>query len=441
MKKAFLFILFALVGLGLTSCLHDNEEVFDNSAAERINIAVEKARTVLESAPNGWVLHYYRGAGYAFGGLDYTMKFINGKVTVCRESTKDGNKYTAITSTYKVSRDQGPVLALDTYNDLIHIFGDPDYRHSDAPTFVEGWQADYEFLIMNISDDENTITLRGKKYGNRMLLERLNVTSEDYLNQVDSVRKCLADYPILLFNDNGRRAKFYDNGYSYQLKYFDTTGKIQNIEVPYTLTNNGVLFNEPIKLFDNDFTGFNISDTTRVGGKLNIGNIQFIEDPSKKLILSDDAVDQFRLGNWYLAPKSQQTGPVVTGLQSFVDGAMNDSQYEILYVFVGTRSDGYYGLTSDVGTANPATTTFIVTTYDDDPNLISFAFGENIIPGLATYFSRFCNYEDLAGLFYNTFRLSKDNDKDPQVFTLTDVNNPANVIKLVKEVVMYPGKN
>ena len=80
MKKAFLFILFALVGLGLTSCLHDNEEVFDNSAAERINIAVEKARTVLESAPNGWVLHYYRGAGYAFGGLDYTMKFINGKV-------------------------------------------------------------------------------------------------------------------------------------------------------------------------------------------------------------------------------------------------------------------------------------------------------------------------------------------------------------------------
>ena len=121
MKKVFLYIMFAVVGLGLQSCLHDNDEVFEKSAAERINDAISNANQVLESAEKGWVLHYFVGEEYAFGATNLVAIFKNGKVTMYGQDEYDENgEHYALTSTYKLTRDQGPVLAFDTYNDLLH---------------------------------------------------------------------------------------------------------------------------------------------------------------------------------------------------------------------------------------------------------------------------------------------------------------------------------
>ena len=55
MKKTaiILFLVLAIPAL-LTSCLFDEEDLFDKSASERIEAAKQEAKTVLESAENGW---------------------------------------------------------------------------------------------------------------------------------------------------------------------------------------------------------------------------------------------------------------------------------------------------------------------------------------------------------------------------------------------------
>ena len=85
MKKILLYTFMAVMALTMQSCLHDNDEVFDQSAAERIDAAIAKAEQVLLSSQNGWVLHYYAGQEYAYGGLNLAMKFKDGKVTMYQE--------------------------------------------------------------------------------------------------------------------------------------------------------------------------------------------------------------------------------------------------------------------------------------------------------------------------------------------------------------------
>lgn len=116
MKKLFLYIMFAAVGLGLQSCLHDNDEIFEQSAAERINTAIESAEKVLTSAEKGWVMHYYLGHDYTYGGINITMSFKNGKVTMREAGVVDAaGEYVALTSTYKLTRIR------DQFSPLIHI--------------------------------------------------------------------------------------------------------------------------------------------------------------------------------------------------------------------------------------------------------------------------------------------------------------------------------
>ena len=76
--KKILFCMQALVAsLLLTACLHDDNEVFDESAAQRIEKAVTADKALLESAPNGWELHLWTEPKYTGGGYTYLMKFKN----------------------------------------------------------------------------------------------------------------------------------------------------------------------------------------------------------------------------------------------------------------------------------------------------------------------------------------------------------------------------
>ena len=74
--KKILFCMQALVAsLLLTACLHDDNEVFDESAAQRIEKAVTADKALLESAPNGWELHLWTEPKYTGGG--YTGRNAN----------------------------------------------------------------------------------------------------------------------------------------------------------------------------------------------------------------------------------------------------------------------------------------------------------------------------------------------------------------------------
>ena len=124
------------VSFTMQSCLHDNEETFDRSAAERIDDAVSNAKNILLSADNGWHLEYYLGIDYAYGGYNFLINFgSDGKASVASEIAPSDM---TTSSSWDIVKDQGPVLTFDTYNEIMHYLAQP-YQDD-----VDGLEGDYE---------------------------------------------------------------------------------------------------------------------------------------------------------------------------------------------------------------------------------------------------------------------------------------------------------
>lgn len=439
MKKIFFYIMFAVAGLSLQSCLHDDDEIFDKSAAERINEAVANVKEVLTSSQEGWVMHYYVGQEYAYGGLNLAMKFTDGKVQMYNETAQNSDgSYKSVVSTYKITRDQGPVLAFDTYNDLLHVYGDPA---GSGPTDVDGWEADYEFVVMNISEDQNTITLQGKKFNNTIVLERLNRPVAEYFDAATKMAESLTNAGILAYTVGDKKAKFYPGSSEYSVKYVDDKGEVASLTVPYTSTDKGLLFNEPIELFGDTLKGINAKDTATVNDVLTANTIVASNDDSKTFSLSKDLNDIFQKGNWYLALSNmgEVAGP---GLQSFIDGCKESEGEVVNTCYIGTYSGnyGFYFLSGQF----KGMATFAVDASISEPDVITFDFnGYDSTFGFSNgqYYATYCNFGDAYTPFLSTFKLSADDVNNPTVMTLTDQNNAKNVIKLVKEPVLVPGEH
>ena len=439
MKKIFFYIMFAVAGLSLQSCLHDDDEIFDKSAAERINEAVANVKEVLTSSQEGWVMHYYVGQEYAYGGLNLAMKFTDGKVQMYNETAQNSDgSYKSVVSTYKITRDQGPVLAFDTYNDLLHVYGDPA---GSGPTDVDGWEADYEFVVMNISEDQNTITLKGKKFNNTIVLERLNRPVAEYFDAATKMAESLTNAGILAYTVGDKKAKFYPGSSEYSVKYVDDKGEVASLTVPYTSTDKGLLFNEPIELFGDTLKGINAKDTATVNDVLTANTIVASNDESKTFSLSKDLNDIFQKGNWYLALSNmgEVAGP---GLQSFIDGCKESEGEVVNTCYIGTYSGnyGFYFLSGQF----KGMATFAVDASISEPDVITFDFnGYDSTFGFSNgqYYATYCNFGDAYTPFLSTFKLSADDVNNPTVMTLTDQNNAKNVIKLVKEPLLVPGEH
>ena len=178
MKKIIFSIQIFFVTLMLSSCLHDDNVVFDEPAAQRVEKAVEADKTLLESATNGWLLRLWTEENYEGGGYTYLMKFKDGKVTVASDIDYPQN---TSSSSYDVIKDMGPVLTVNTYNKIFHMLSSPSQMDDD------GKGQDYEFLIQRTTND--SIFLEGKKFHNKMVMTRLkdNVNWKDYITAMQKV--------------------------------------------------------------------------------------------------------------------------------------------------------------------------------------------------------------------------------------------------------------
>ena len=437
MKKILLYTFMAVVAFTMQSCLHDNDDTFDQSAAERIDAAIAKAEQVLLSSENGWVLHYYVGQEYAYGGLNLAMKFKDGKVTMYQEGAVDINDtYVARVSTYKFTRDQGPVLAFDTYNDFLHAFGDP--MGDNAPTEVDGWEADYEFVVMNISDDQNTITLKGKKFGNKMIMERLNVTPQEYFDDADIVAGAFANYPTLNYRKDGKKARFNIEDSQFTIQYLDEENNILEMEVPYTYTNKGVLFNLPIELYGQTISGINI-DMTTTEEELVVNGFQLRDDESQKLTEPNDPNEIFTRFNWYVAASNLGT-VAKAGFDKFVEACATNEGEVVQYMYLGTftyRNANYYGLAFKSGKYAGCTTVNVTPDFAES-DLITITADDMIAN--AAYYTENDLYGEATAPYFNTFKIEYDNAEAPSKVTLTDVNNAENVITLTTEEITTPGE-
>ena len=186
-----------------SSCKFEEDDYFSESASLRVEHAIDSVQTILASAPNGWVMQYFCGTGVAqFEGFNLFANFDkNGKVTLASNHRylRGGNagKYTEATSLYSLLLEDGPVLAFNTWNDVLTPFVDP-VSYASAPNNLvkdgEGMQGDHNFVIMSFNDDE--VILRGERHGAEVRLTKCPSSWTDYMADTDKMKNYITNTSI-----------------------------------------------------------------------------------------------------------------------------------------------------------------------------------------------------------------------------------------------------
>jgi len=239
MKTKLLYILVA--GLVLTGCNRDEKNLFDENADTRLNKALSTAETSFVNAANGWEMLYFPNAESC--GYNILVKFNpNGSATVaaCNPLTTGDRYVEDANSTWVVKADYGPLLSFDTYNKVLHAWADPQ-------TDGDGYLGDYEFLILNASQE--SARLKGKKHEaySQMIPLAEGLNWRKYFEQVKAYRDLVFSnndgMPMTIIGDGEELAYVYQDGI---LQHPDS---IDAIYFPTIVRPNGV------QLYENGYNG------------------------------------------------------------------------------------------------------------------------------------------------------------------------------------------
>lgn len=265
MKDFKYYILFFMGILLMPSCLHEEEDVFGESAAERLNKAQKYYEDILTNASNGWVLEYIAGDTDANrrGAFNFLLKFEGGEVTASIDAlamsdvnpTSD-NPYKKITSLYRFDQDMSVTLSFSSYNSFLHYYHE---QHGSYTTY----KGDFEFIIMEAYDD--LIILHGKKYGNIMELHRMSddITWEKYLENVNSIIDVCSVYSNfeLMHNDQKVGTGSANSNYRYSFTLSESDATIASNAL-YTQT--GIKFIDPLSINGLEVQNFDWDDVNKV---------------------------------------------------------------------------------------------------------------------------------------------------------------------------------
>ena len=247
-NKILICLLMALPTLLLTSCLKDQSDTFDGASANRVQDYLNETKQVLISSEQGWAFEYYPDRQQSYGGYQYTVRFTEDSVYARTEMADAAKEYASL---YKMGTDNGPILSFDTYNEALHYFATPSSQ------LYEAYDGDFEFIILNISEDKNTITLKGKRSGTLSYMRRLNKDAEEYLTNVQTCMDSLQLSTAVgkVGEDSIAMNLDYDSR-QVTLQYF-TAGAAEDEEPEeatsaFIYTENGIRLYSPLK-FGNDY--------------------------------------------------------------------------------------------------------------------------------------------------------------------------------------------
>ena len=234
----------------MQSCLFEQKDIFEDSASVRLQKAVKTAQSVLVSSEDGWLFEMFPEPSQGYGGYSAILKFTQTDVTVVSELYDK-----AETTYYKMIYDNGPVIIFDTYNTHIHFFSDP------SPTLYQSYQGEFEYVIVKTEND--LITLRGSRTGNKVYLRRFTGDAQQYLEGISQTES--------LFIMTGATGQVgtenvtwtVDTDYR-QLEYTDSEGNSQS--AAYALTDKGIRLYAPIEVGGLKLQNFEVAEG---GSKLN----------------------------------------------------------------------------------------------------------------------------------------------------------------------------
>ena len=432
--KRLLYILMVVCVCCLTACTPEEDEIFGQTSAQRINEKMSEELAVLTAAPNGWLMEYYPSSAQSYGGYNVLVKFTeDGNATVAADIIN--SPAATSTSTFRLKEQAGPTLTFDTLNEIFHIFSDPNNSLGIGNVGL-GMEGDYEFTIMSATAEE--VVLRGKKTENTIVMTPMpeDVSWESYLTQIQQIEAASNQYSLY---------KITLDGVEYSIARTYRTLSVSHMEEDETVTET--------------FSYIQTPDSWKFYSPLTLGDKTFDE------LVYDESTGCYGASDGAFVMEN-----VVPPLnQAFVNGL-----WFVAYSQLGSYAQLYFDQVKDL--------------YATDPNLTGeqlyfFAMGTEgghfgaYFGSLASggYYAGqlYYNYSlegddviamqfavdgDNNGIFYHsvgfayllmpfgysspvTFKVTADNAGSPTTITLTDQNNPYNVITLTQEPVYFPFDN
>lgn len=171
MKNKYLSYLLLFFLAGLWSCKDDND-VFEQTADERVNAALADYQKQLSGAQYGWKGIIYPGGG---GVYSFYFKFNDQNRVVMYSDFAAESAATPKESSYRVKAMQAPSLIFDTYS-YLHVLADPDAAVNGG-SYGDGLRSDYEFAFNADSLNTGNITLTGTKNQSKLIL--IKATQEE----------------------------------------------------------------------------------------------------------------------------------------------------------------------------------------------------------------------------------------------------------------------
>lgn len=417
MKKIFSFIFVMLATLAFSSCTSEVDNLFDKSSAERVAQSLENTRNILQSAPNGWMLEYYGADTY--GGYCLHLNFFEDSVAVYSEAEEEPEK--RVTSHYKLEQSQGVVLSFDGYNENMHLFSDPA---SGIGSTGKGMEGDFEFRVLSVSKD--SIVILGKKHGRKLVMTPM---VGDYVQHIDKVfdvedKMMTKVYYIVVGNDSIRASRSYRC-----LTYVDPETKL-SVKAPYIITQTGMKFYSPIVINGQTISGFDYSEGSRWADPKN-GNVAIVP-------IYPSVAEQFRDGMWFFS-RQMMSDETFEFFKPAIAGSFADGGEKIVTMFLGTYN-GQWGLTFVSGNyLGILDFAFVIV----DDNTVRMACKTTHANNNGGYYYKNDGYDKIGGALGSmaspkTFKLTRDDVRDPQFIEFRCVEDPAISFTLSAEEIDYP---
>ncbi len=236
---------FATMSSTLTGCLFQQDDIFDQSPAERLETLKLRYYNELCQAENGWVMDYFPTEDSE--GFPLLMKFSPTDAAVVASKNYLQPNYTEAVSMFEIIADNGPVLTFNTYNDVLHYFSNPE---QPSGTGLEG---DYEFMVINIDVEAGTAIMKGKKRGTYQHMRMLSKDEkwEDHLATYDAMGARLFANPAvsLKFVSGDDEAVASKTPENQKANVFQLLREGEDLPtyLPYIITQEGIRFHAPFE--------------------------------------------------------------------------------------------------------------------------------------------------------------------------------------------------
>ena len=418
MKKIYL-VLLAVLGMTVTSCLMEEKELFDKTPAERMEAFLDEYHELLASAEGGWLLQYYPEENQSYGGYAYVVKFTSSDATVWFQL--DDDIATPVTSLYKMTPDDGPVLAFDMYNENLHYFATPDVNNYEA------LHGDYEFRIVGKSEDGSEVYLKGRRTGNNYTLVKFSGDPAEYLNGCLAVEESMTAPAYKITVDGAEGVMSKSNNYidiTYQVGEGEGA-TFETASVSFCYTPEGVDFYAPVEIAGQTYTGmlYNAQNST-------------LETEDGKVVISlvFPPLNEVLVGNAWFINADMMTGAIKTAFANAEASISANYGMAVQYIILGPYLYGTYGLEQIIGGYGGS----LGLTYEltgEDKIKFKYNSATNQVNG-STFYSGGLRLV-INQLVKNTFTVTTDNVRNPSYLLLTDDTNADNTLTLLPPEVPY----